>query len=112
MVDKVVHSGHNTGAISVHQCLSVTDQWQLSWSVEGAVKANTSVRSVKGVGRLCARALCQELHVFIGGGGVSENDPRNLPDDCQGRTSGRKEEEKQVDVKQNNLVWCFSFISS
>lgn len=81
-------------------CLSVSDDGQLSWSVEGAVKANTSVRNVKGVGRLCARALCQELHVFIGGGGVSENDARNLPDDCQRRTSGRKEGEegKQVAV--------------
>lgn len=83
----------------MHECLLLSDGVQLSRSVEGAVKANTSVRNVKGVGRLCARAVCQELHVFIRGGGVSENDPRNLSDDCQGRTSGREEEDKQVDVK-------------
>lgn len=87
----------------MHHCLSVFDHGQRSRSVEGAVKTNTSVRSVKGVGRLCARALCQELHVFIGGGGVSENDPRNLP----GGFQGRKDEKKQVDVEQNTLVFCY-----
>lgn len=93
----------------MHQCLTESDDGQLSRSVEGAVKAKTSVRNVKGVGRLCARALCQKLYVFIRGGGVSENDPRNLPDDCQGTTLGRKEEEEQVDVSQNKKA-CFSFI--
>lgn len=77
MAQRAVHSSN------VHECLLVSDSERLSRRVEGAVKANTSVRNVKGVGRLCARALCQELHVFIRGGGVSENDPRNLPDDCQ-----------------------------
>lgn len=52
--------------------------WSRSGRVESVVKVDTPVKNVKVVMLLCAGALCQELHIFIWGRGMSEDNPRDL----------------------------------
>lgn len=52
--------------------------WSRSGRVESVVKVDTPVKNFKVVLLLCSGALCQELHIFIWGRGMSEDNPRDL----------------------------------
>ena len=67
-----------------------------SGRVESVVKVDTPVKNVKVVLMLCAGVLCQELHIFIWGRGMSENDPRDLSHNEIKTMGGLRKEDRKI----------------